>query len=425
MNYFKSLSQNDLCQIISETKNRLFLCIPSLHKDMVLSIIDLADTIGKENIHILIDFDGNTLRQGYGDFESLEILIKEGYDIKKLQDNRISFILNGAAEYYLFIESRSLVPAEKATINAIEVDPVGVVRLKSNFFGSSGDYEDDLTNAIILESKRLKDGKKLLSETQLRTFVVDNALLSEVKEDIKLNPVINPDFKRTVDFYSARFQYAELHFGGAKFNTQKVSIPAKALPFKNSELQSKLDTKLRLFDEIEQSDEYREFQDLSKKLTEIREEFLTPLSSRKGKRLLVKARKKDFQSEIKIFKEELEAMSKLLYETLLKEIERSKSELLSTLVSFYIANPTDKMKDMGEANHSMVAEWDAKSIVEKVKFPDAYKLIKDMKVECFYSDITVEDLSDEVLLNELCERGVINRNDESALADWGRGIDIR
>ena len=131
MEYFKSLTQNDLASLIRSTERKLFVSLPLFYGEIADAIMSIhRDSEKKIDIHILVDFDAKTFRQGYGEIESFEQLIKEGIEIKTLKDNRISFIIVDDKGYYLFIESRSLIPADKETINAVRVDPVSIVRLK-------------------------------------------------------------------------------------------------------------------------------------------------------------------------------------------------------------------------------------------------------------------------------------------------------
>ena len=91
-------------------------------------------------------------------------MIEGSFDVKSLKDNRISFIISDDIGYYLFIESRSLIPADKETINATKIDPVSIVRLKHYFFPDVKvlNIQDELADAIIEERILLKKSKEWL-----------------------------------------------------------------------------------------------------------------------------------------------------------------------------------------------------------------------------------------------------------------------
>jgi hypothetical protein len=280
MEYFKSLTQQSLVDLISSTKEHLFLCLPSIHKELADAITYLDHSASFDNrevgIHLLVDFDAQTFRQGYGDYKSLEDLIQGNFEVRTLKDNRISFIISDEIGYYLFIESRSLIPADKETINAVRIDPVSIVRLKKFFFSEviKMDFEDELTNAIIEESKQLGKAKELLSHQIANVEELPEEKVTAVGEELKKNPPLNPDYKRIVEFYSNKFQYVKLKFEGANLQHRKIELPAKALPIADANLKKRLETKLNLFDPAKAANDFSSLHELKEKILEVRTEFL-------------------------------------------------------------------------------------------------------------------------------------------------------
>src|SRR5687768_8296007 len=98
MEYFKSLTQSKLIESIQSTKKALYLCLPSIHKEIAVAINQLnrssSLTENDIKIHVLVDYDAQTIRQGYGDHLCVKELIQCRYDVKTLKDNRISFIIS-------------------------------------------------------------------------------------------------------------------------------------------------------------------------------------------------------------------------------------------------------------------------------------------------------------------------------------------
>ena len=194
-------------------------------------------------------------------------------------------ICNFYLQYYLFIESRSLIPADKETINAIKIDPVSIVRLKHYFFpdvkGSA--IQDELANAIIEESIQLKKSNELVEVKSAIINEIGETLLNTVKANLEKNPPLNPDFKRAVEFYSNKFQYADLHYVGQNIEHFTIQIPSKLLPYKNKELREKFLTRLKLFENINKSEEFIKFKTVEECKNQISEKYLTPIKCRKGR----------------------------------------------------------------------------------------------------------------------------------------------
>lgn len=434
MDNFKTLTQNDLIDLIIATKKRLFLCLPSIHKELSDAIIKLSHSTNFEDrgadIHLLVDFDAQTFRQGYGDCQSIENLIKRGLDIRNLKDNRISFIISDEAGYYLFIESRSLIPADKETINAVRIDPVSIVRLKKFFFSGAikMDFKDELTNAIIEESQQLEKADELASSQIASVENISDDDVVEVAENLKENPPLNPDYKRIVEFYSNKFQYAKLKFEGSNLQHRKIELSSKALPIADTDLKERLETRLNLFDPDKVEQSFSALNELKEKVEEIREEFLTKLKSR-DESLLKKLKKKEFQTAVDALDATINETKNKTLSNIAEQIESTKKQLLVDLAEFLEANPKALFPEhphLWQNNPDYIrslAKSTAEKIIYRIRWPEAHTLVDKFKLEVQFSDITFEDLKNKQFISELKEKRIINSDDEHNLAEFSRGIE--
>lgn len=435
MEYFKSLTQAEIEQIILSTKESLYICMPAIHEELesAITYLDYSNDNSKTEIkiHILIDFDSQTFRQGYGNFKSVEDLINGGFDVKCLKDNRISFIISDNIGYYLFIESRSLIPADKKTINAVKIDPVSIVRLKKFFFTETenSDFQDDLVNAIIEESKQLKNTNELLSEQIASVTEISNIEIESVSEVLKKNPPIHPDFKRIVEFYSNKFQYVKVKFEGANLQYRKIEIPSKALPIMDATLKDKLETKLNLFEKSDEENCFKPLIDFKTKLTVIRDAYLTKVKSR-DESILDKLKKSAFEEQIENLKKEINGVKNDIIGNIAEQINQTKIRLLADLIDFFIANPKSLFPNhpnLWESNQNYIrqsAKSKAEEVIYRIKWPEAHLLVDDFKLSVQYSDITYEDLKSQEFVNELKDFNLIDESDENRLAEFGKGVKI-
>jgi len=428
MNYFDSISQEKLSQLIAETKNSLFLSLPFLHQEMAEAIKQLSNKNrpdGKKvDIQILIDFDAQTIRQGYGELEPVQELLNKSFNIKSMDNNRISFIISDEIGYYLFMESRSLIPADKSTINAVKLDSVSMVRLKHYFFPSTNqeELEDELSNAIIEESQQLENAEEIMDNEKAPAKEITREEFENVTDNITTNPPIHPDYERRVKIYANKFQYVEFRFQGQNFNSQTIKIPPKALPYRNEELRDKLITKLKVFEDIENTDTYKSFHEIEQEKREIAVRFLNTIKCRNSRNVIKIKDKQAFVDEVNNLSNKLDTIKKDMYKGMRDELKKAKTELQKTLKSFLIENPTDDMERMGKENYSLMAADLSESIIGKINFPEPSQMIKNFELQTYFSDITYEDLSDPELLNEFKEKGLINEEDENNLADFSKGI---
>lgn len=429
MEYFKSLTTTDLAELITSAKKSLYLSLPSIHEEIETAITYLDYSNSYDNnevkIHLLLDFDSQTFRQGYGNFKSVEYLIEGGFEVRSLKDNRMSFIIADDIGYYLFIESRTMIPADKETINAVRIDPVSMVRLKKYFFpdAEKSDFKNELANAIIEESKALSEPEKLMPEKPALVAEISGKKILEIKINLEKNPPLNPDFKRKIEFYQNKFQYAELHYQGQRIEHYTISIPSKLLPYKNEELKNKLLTRLKLFENINSNKDFQKFKTIEQRKTEIIEKYLTPLKCRKNRSVLKIETKSEFIADIKSLTEDLGKIKTTIYSAMIDEVESAKKNLQSTMETFLIENPTEDMVNMGEGNYQKMAKTISKGLVGRINV-DPAKLISKFKIDCHFADITFEDLSDKELLIEFTEKKLIDEADVNQLAEFGKAVRV-
>lgn len=433
MPYIKSLNESDLCNLILQTKKELFLVMPLLHPAVMESVNKLSDkTDGKISINLGMDFSPETFRQGYGDFESFDIQKLSRHNIQNIQDNRIAFIITDDKGYFLFIESRYLIPAEKATINAVKIDPISIVRLKHHFFKPyvKKALEDQLANAIIDESIRFKDvEQEFKSPGIVVTKEIDPQMVKAVNDDLNTNPPLKPDYKRIVEYYSTKFQYVKLNFNGANLQTKKVELPRNALPINDLALRRRLETKLNLFNADDEKIVFPELEKLKKNVLQIRKLYLVPLKIRE-ENLLEMIKKQDFEKELEDLKKQISTVSAQIVQKIDLKIKETKASLLKELTSFYIDNPkliseNDLFLKQDSSYRKSEAENIANKIIHKISWPKAFELLSEMNLSLHYSNITFEDLSNKDLLEELITRKVITEADKTSLADFGKGIDLK
>lgn len=437
MEYFTTLTQSHLIDLIQSTKSALYVSMPSLHADMVNAISSLENSNDYSNhrvtIHLLIDFDAQTFRQGYGDHEAIKILLKnDRIDIKNLKDNRISFVISDDKGFFLFIESRSLIPADKETINAVRIDPITMVRLKMFFFSldRAMDFEDAMANAIIEESQRLKEAKNLVGSQTASVRNISKSDIEMVSDDLDKNPPLNPDYRRIVDFYTTKFQYVKMKFEGSNIQHRKIELPKRALPIVDASLKKRLETKLNLFDPATSKNIFNDLNALKEEVDWIRETYLLKVKSR-DESLLNKFRKSDFENTVKSIKDKIKVAQTSNLSSIAELILQTKNNLLKELEQFLIENPKALFPDQPNlwqedpVYRKNEATAKANQIIHGIHWPKAHELAGEFNLITQYSEITWEDLNNDEFVNELVIIGLIDTHDANKIADFKKGIQIK
>ena len=156
---------------------------------------------------------------------------------------------------------------------------------------------------------------------------------------------------------------------------------------------------------------------------QISEKYLTPIKCRKGRSVLKKEFKVEFENEIAALRLKLNELKNSIYSAMSDEIETAKTNLCETMRLFLLENPTEDMITMGKNNHERMAKNISKGLTNSIRV-DPAKLIIKFKIDRHYADITFEDLSDSELLEEFKEKELIDEADETRLADFSKGIKV-
>lgn len=431
MEYIKSITEKDLCDFILKTKESLYICLPLLQPAVLGAIAEMHYNLSaKVSVNIGVDFSPETFRQGYGEIKSYDDILLCDYNVLNMKDNRISFVISDNVGYYLFFESRYFIPAEKQTINAVQIDPISIVRLKQHFFQNcknKSDFANEIANAMIDESLRMKE-IDYPGSTTVKSSKIDAEKLENVFSDLTLNPPLKPDYQRVVQIYANKFQYIQLEFVGANLQSKRIVLPPKALPLKNADFKKKLESKLSLFDQKSRIDTFELLINFKEKLQEFRFNYTVPLKSRKES-VISKINKKAFEEELKLLEKELEDIKQKSIKKVSAQIDSTRKQLEVELDEFYYLNyenlfAQNSLFDIDEETKKNESHNSALETIYHIKWPKAPELLDGFSLKVYFSDITYEDLNNKSLLNEFKEKNIINEADVKYISDINKGIEI-
>ena len=221
--------------------------------------------------------------------------------------------------------------------------------------------------------------------------------------------------KRRINTYTAKIQFVELNFKGSNFHTAKVNIPNSALPFRNAELKKSLETKLNLFDDIKDNQDFEEFNNIKQMVESLRPRqrhiesekvILIPISCR-NKNVIRVTDKKELLEKLEEIKKAIKNFQQGTLEYLEKEILRRKKTIKKELIDFLNVNPPKDYQKYSQPFLFEKIEDIVQQIVSQIKFPDVSKLISELKLVYNFYDLTFEDFRDDELIKEFREKEIL------------------
>lgn len=438
-----SLSSKDLVAEVEQAKKVVVFCSKNLHWEFARVLGEVAKR--SVTVKVLIDPSEENYRNGFGDFNAIKHLEKDGAGVYELPGNEISFLITDTTGYYLFPQSQ-LFTYESTGPNAVLMDGIARDRLLRYFF------PDD--------ESLLKSRETLLEELQGEVSAmdqmavgrgfeslipIDREKLAIVELNLNNNPPLMPDTHRLIKLYSAKVQFVELRFSGANLMSTKISLPTKALPIKNDALISLIETRMRLFRDLSERPVFQELNAIKESVEGLRlsrkkkneddttdvffgtrmpkvnnpkkrEEdasYLIPLTCREGKSIIKVDKKARFEAEVHAIKERLVELRAKAVNELQKEINKTIAVLREELTMFFRKNPPIEYQYYEESVLNDSIKNSVEKILTKIKFPHPSDMLDKLGITLHYYDLTFQDIQDKELISEMRDRGIIVEKDNS------------
>lgn len=417
MKKFEQFEKIDFSQFVEEVFNAtesLYLSLPSIDDEMADALTLAKQKKPNLKVNIVVDNSEESIRNGFGDIDGIDKLLQNNIQIFQSAGNLISFIISDFIGYFLFPHSRIFIDKAKGT-NAFRIDPVSIELLKHYFFPNETKKNEFEQIATIGDAnKHFMQALNELNNKNITSVVseFDNKKHKENKQNLKINPPNPPDLQRQINTYSAKIQFVELKFNGGNLENKIAQLPKKAIPINSEDLKNLLQTRIKMFQDIDKSSDYKKLIEFKDKVEKIRKEFLTPITCRPGKSIVKMDKKVRFLEELNTLKKETETLNNSLT-TMLEEGKLNTLDLLrKELKAFFIANEPDELKNI---NRPEIKERKLEDIINtvtaSVKFPEVSKLIENISLTELFYDLTWNDFKDEKLHKEFREKEIMKGDD--------------
>lgn len=415
--FIDSINWHSLFNKINAAKNCIYIVLPGI--DDVLS--QLLIDIKKESsilINVCIDNSEDAIRNGYGDAKGIDNILDNGILIRQSKGNRVSFIIIDNSGYIFFPESR-IFSADPIGPNALELDAFTITRLLTYYFPPEDDNERENLDERLSNSIEMQ--KEWMHRVRNEVFnhppqaVTDNFRKdrhSEIKIALAKNPPTEPNLQRQIKTYTAKIQFVELKFLGINLQSRTINIPEDAIPINNKELKKILQTKMKLFQNIENNKDFSVFVELKKKVDVLRDDYLKPITCREGKSLIEVEMKEAFKARLQKIKNEILELNKQLPDILEAATLQTKDLIKAELSVFFKANEPEEIQQYQDTviKQRKLNEF-VDRLVYRIPFPKTEKLIEKISLSAFYYDLTFQDFSDDNLIQELKKKKIMKDED--------------
>ena len=403
---YQSLNSKQIERKISEVKRYAYYAAPGIRQAPATAFQQLAQRIGSDQIKVCLDFDERVFRLGFGDLSAVKTLRDARIDVHSMPGLRTGILIFDDEGFIftptaLYLETEADPDSEDAP-NAMRLSKNQVTETLARFspaskeiaihFASNADEKDKIKaqNPDVI-SKKLADHE-----------------IETVDKKLKDVPPLQFDIARQVRVYTSYLQYVNLKLSGAAIQRSRLAILTSILRIGGSK---DLDNRLKTtFDLIERGSKLSS-KELEDDLKKIRKDFTPSLGKNHPHRVLLKSAKPLFKCRIKEIEDKLKCHQKRIKEELQKGLENSKNQIINYYIDRVLKSPPDSL--LGGISHPEPTQNHARKWLESELenvFPSAENIIKNMKLEIHYSDVTIETLRDENFLKDV--------KDAFPFADW-------
>ena len=290
MKQFEKIDFPKFVEEIFSASENLYLSLPSVDFEMADALIIVKQQKPTIKIKVVVNNSEESIRNGFGDIEGIDKLTQNDIQIFQSDGNLISFIVSDTIGYFLFPHSRIFIDKAQGT-NAFRIDPVSIKLLVSYFFPC----EEQTSNTKFEQFATIGDANKHFEEAfkeldnnnrQSTVAKFDHKKHEEIKIKLKINPPLEPDLQRQINTYTAKIQFVELKFSGGNLENKIAQLPDKALPLNSPELKSLLQTRIKMFQDIDKHEDFYKLQDFKNKVDKLRKDYLTPITCRPSKSII-------------------------------------------------------------------------------------------------------------------------------------------
>ena len=393
----QTITDEILIDAIDRANYRVVIIAPGVWPPLATAIANAWQRLGTARVTVILDFDPEMCRLGYGSLDSFQILQKAanamGETLAEEPGIRICVTIIDE-ETFVFSPTPRLIesPPGSGPDVIITAPPKanGIVLSKPPLM-----LENDLGSGVDGETTRT-----------LGTEAIKQEKLESVIKDLEANPPKSFDLARAVNVYNAKIQFVEFKVEGCRFSEQKAPLPRHLLNVikGNVVLSKKIQNSIRLLDSEDAlvKDPKLSQGTIFKQRDSIAEKYL---KSVKGIGTVIeRARKADFSKEVASLKDEVVKFSSVVEGVISNRFQETAEQLADELLQEVLANlPENWRRQWGDSPNPDRVRW---KIVDDLSraFGDPAKKVGKMKVDTVFKDVTYDMLKDSdfsATINEL------------------------
>ena len=392
---FCTISSKDIAQLIRNAQHSVCYAAPGISMEVAEAMVNTSKRLGAEMLTVCLDFNENVMRMGYGEIKAVGLLGNTKIRVSNVSGLRTAIIISDENGFIftptpLYLEAE---PASGTSPNAVRMSTEQIAEALARLSHAA--------KAIALAQAKTPEDKLKIKNlpVDIASEEVDARSFDQVSISLEKAPPVRFDLARQVRVFVSYLQYVELSLTGAAIQRQRLAIPKSIQKLGESE-----DLKVQLhttFDLLE-NDSKLSSKTLNDELNNIRNVFTHSLGDDSG-RVALKSAMPLLSQRLSEFRVKLVCHQAKVKAELQPYLDKSRQQIIDYFVPRVMKTPPDALLAQLLSGED-VSEEDAVQWLDEeldVVFPDAESLVKEMKLEERYKDITFNTLNNKYFLESV------------------------
>lgn len=372
------IKDDEVAKIIRSAQRRAVYAAPGVTDTAAGALIEARKRLDRGRVRIVVDGSANSLRLGYGQVDSMAMLLEHDVDVRVEPGLRMSMlVVDDFAAVFMLPAMLVEDPNQPRGPNALILPRDQVERILTT-------VAPDLLNGIPAESQGQVPpppiGLQPFTESQVKTVVAE----------LVRNPPQRFDLARTLNVFNAYVEFIELRLTGLQIARHTVKLPQDLILALRDEATSKrLKTSFNLLDG--KSKVGQDAEAVEVRVRKLRDRFVRPLGDIGA--ITLRSKRKEVDTLIESIRVDIEKFRKSVVERLTKEIASSRAKLVAGLTPALKKKPPQDLTDQitGKVTLDHITSYLTQRLEEV--FPTAEALVGEMKLECVRKGVTYETLA--------------------------------
>lgn len=374
----KIINDDAVAKAILTANRRAYYAAPGVTDIVATALIEVRKRLERAKVRVVLDGSANALRLGYGQAESMSMLLENDVDVRVELGLRMSLLVvdDHAAVFML--------PAMMVEDPNLRRGPNAVIFPADQVEGLLRTVAPDLCMKPPTDS----DGAKQCPQIGNVNLSVEQ--VKKVEAELAHNPPQQFDLARVLNVFNAYVEFIELRLTGLQITRHTVKLPQDLiLALRDEATTRRLRTSFNLVDA--NSKVGRDAESIEARVRHLRDRFVRTIGDLGA--ITLRSKRGEVDTLIKSIHTDIARFRDSVVERLTHEINASRDKLVAGLTpALRKKTPQDLLDQVtGKVTTEHLTKYLTRRLAEV--FPKAETLVGEMKLECVRKGVTYETLA--------------------------------